>query len=95
MSAVSSPFRVHDGMHSEEERHFALEEKMADPTKARVVILSGQETRSDPYGLLTANRFVVLWINQHQVQTRTLQDVPHQLGALRFRLLGLLGVEAP
>jgi len=35
-------------MHSEEERHFALEEKMADPTMARVVILSGQETRSDP-----------------------------------------------
>ena len=27
MSAVSSTFRAHDGTHSEEERHFALEEK--------------------------------------------------------------------
>ena len=48
MSAVSSIFRAHDGMHSEEERHFALDEKMADPTTGSLVILSGQETRSDP-----------------------------------------------
>jgi hypothetical protein len=31
-----------------EERHFALVEKVPYPTKARIVIVSGQETRSDP-----------------------------------------------
>jgi hypothetical protein len=31
-----------------EERHFALVEKVPHPTKARIVIVSGQEARSDP-----------------------------------------------